>query len=83
MFVSIHRYNPTYTCLVAILPSLSWHSEVIQPQRTGKPGMLQSMGLQGVKGKAGVLQSMESQRIRHDLVTEQQQEGHTMCEVEF
>ena len=83
MFVSIHQYNPTYTCLVAILPSLSWHSEVIQPQRTGKPGMLQSMGLQGVKGKAGVLQSTESQRIRHDLVTEQQQEGHIMCEVEF
>ena len=45
--------------------------------------MLQSMGLQGVKGKAGVLQSMESQRIRHDVVTEQQPEGHTMCEVEF
>ena len=83
MFFSIHRYNPTYTCLVAILPSLSWHSEVIQPQRTGKPGMLQSMGLQGVKGKVGVLQSTESQRIRHDLVTEQQQEGHIMCEVEF
>ena len=26
-----------------------------------------------VKGKPGVLQSMESQRVRHDLATEQQQ----------
>ena len=83
MFVSIHQYNPTYTWLVAILPSLCWHSEVVQPQRTGKSGMLHSIGLQGVRGKAGVLQSMELQRIRHDLVAEQQQEGHIMCEEEF
>ena len=26
------------------------------------------------KGKPGMLQSMESQRVRHDLVTEQQQQ---------
>ena len=45
--------------------------------------MLHSIGLQGVRGKAGVLQSRELQRIRHDLVAEQQQEGHIMCEEEF
>ena len=53
---------------------VGWHHRLDSHEFEQAPGVGDRQGSLVCTGKPGVLQSMGSQRVRHNLVTEQQQQ---------